>query len=83
MNENLFIFAYSALITKDIEEKAMKTGFNKCIEAPLTKRSIEIDIIEFMEKDKKSQQKIASLSFIDDISSIQSNDKMFNRSFLN
>ena len=83
LNENLFIFAYSALITKDIEEKAMKTGFNKCIEAPLTKRSIEIDIIEFMEKDKKSQQKIASLSFIDDISSIQSNDKMFNRSFLN
>lgn len=54
LNENLFIFAFSALITKDVEEKALKTGFNKCIEAPLTKRSIEIDIIEFMEKDKKS-----------------------------
>ena len=83
LSENLYIFAYSALITKEIEEKALKTGFNKCIESPLTKRSIEVEIIDFMEKDKRSQHKIASLSFIDDISSIQSNDRMFNRSLHN
>ena len=36
LNENLYIFAFSALITPEVEEKARKTGFNKCIEAPLT-----------------------------------------------
>ena len=70
LNENLFIFAYSALITKEIEEKAAKTGFSKCIEAPLTTKVIEKEIMEFMDKDRVSRKYIASLSFIDDISSI-------------
>lgn len=70
LNENLFIFAYSALITKEIEEKALKAGFNKCIEAPLTVQSIEKEIIEYMDSERKSKKRTASLSFIDDISSI-------------
>jgi hypothetical protein len=70
LNDNLYIFAYSALVTKEVEERAAKTGFNKCIEAPLTLQAIEKDIIEFMEKDKVSKMRVASLSFIDDISSI-------------
>ena len=40
--------------------------------------TIEQDILNYMEKDKVSRKRVASLSFIDDISSMQSHN--FNRS---
>ena len=71
--DNLYIFAFTGLVTKEIELKAIEYGFNKCIESPLTQESIKVEILEYMEqKEIESQNKIKninmSMSFIDDFS---------------
>jgi hypothetical protein len=40
------------LITQEIELKALKAGFNKCIDAPLQAGTFKKEIIEFIEVDR-------------------------------
>ena len=47
------MFAYSQLVNDAIEAKAIKHGFSKCIEGPLSFEKIHREILDFIEKDKK------------------------------
>ena len=43
-----FMFAYSAMINNKVIEKAELSGFEECIDAPLTKDKIENAISDYL-----------------------------------
>jgi hypothetical protein len=59
-----YIFAYSMLIDETIEVKALKHGFCKCIEGPLTYDKIKFEIFDFIERDKSAKKRMGSMSAI-------------------
>jgi hypothetical protein len=63
------------LISEVIEEKALRHGFCRCIEGPLSFEKLNRDILEFMERDKEKKMLCTHKSYDERESGSRKNSK--------